>query len=55
MLERYPHIRMTAKRDAVAGFRLRQKGENSKVVPVKVPVGEAPVAPKLLMPLCDSN
>jgi integrase len=38
MLERYSHIRMTAKRDAVAGVTLRQVGENSEVVPVKVPV-----------------
>ena len=34
MLERYSHIRMTAKRDAVAGVTLRQKSENSEVVPV---------------------
>jgi integrase len=40
MLERYSHIRMTAKRDAVAGVMLRQKSENSEVVPVKVPVVE---------------
>jgi integrase len=42
MLERYSHIRMTAKRDAVAGVTLSQKGENSEVVPVKVPVVEQP-------------
>lgn len=42
MLERYSHIRMTAKRDAVAGVTLSQKGENSEVVPVKVPVAERP-------------
>lgn len=42
MLERYSHIRMTAKRDAVAGVTLRQLGENSEVVPVKVPVVEQP-------------
>ena len=41
MLERYSHIRMTAKRDAVAGVTLSQKGENSEVVPVKVSVLEA--------------
>ncbi len=40
MLERYSHIRMAAKRDAVAGITLRQKGENSEGVPVKVPVVE---------------
>ena len=38
MLERYSHIRMTAKREAVAGVTLRQKVQNSEVVPVKVPV-----------------
>jgi integrase len=42
MLERYSHIRMTAKRDAVASIRLHQPvpepGENSETVPVKVPV-----------------
>jgi hypothetical protein len=37
MLERYSHIRMTAKRDAVAGVVLRPKvkdTENSGLVPV---------------------
>lgn len=38
MLERYSHIRMAAKREAVSGVTLRQKVENSEVVPVKVPV-----------------
>jgi hypothetical protein len=38
MLERYSHIRMAAKREAVAGVTLRQKLQNSEVVPVKVPV-----------------
>jgi len=41
MLERYSHIRMKAKRDAVAGVVLRPKAkeaENSEVVPVEVPV-----------------
>lgn len=38
MLERYSHIRMAAKRDAVAGVTLRVKSETSQVVPVKVPV-----------------
>ena len=41
MLERYSHIRIAAKRDAVAGIRLREQtaitSQNSKVVPVKVP------------------
>lgn len=38
MLERYSHIRMTSKRDAVEGVRLRPEEQNSEVVPVKVPV-----------------
>jgi hypothetical protein len=38
MLERYSHIRMAAKRDAVAGVTLRSKLEISEAVPVKVPV-----------------
>ena len=38
MLDRYSHIRMAAKREAVAGVTLRQKVENSEVVPVIVPV-----------------
>jgi integrase len=42
MLERSSHIRMAAKREAVAGITLRQKGENSEVVPVKVPVLAVP-------------
>ncbi len=43
MLERYSHIRMAAKRNAMAGVVLRPKAketENSEVVPVKVPVAE---------------
>jgi integrase len=40
MLERYSHIRIAAKREAVAGVTLRQKEQNSEVVPVKVPVVE---------------
>ena len=43
MLERYSHIRMAAKREAVSGVTLRQKVENSEVVPVIVPV-VAPIA-----------
>jgi hypothetical protein len=39
MLERYSHIRMAAKREAVAGITLRQKGENSEVVPVLAATG----------------
>jgi len=42
MLERYSHIRMAAKRDAVAGVTLRTKGKDSGVVPVKVPVADSP-------------
>jgi len=42
MLERYSHIRIAAKRDAIAGVRLREeaivKAENSESLPVKVPV-----------------
>lgn len=34
MLERYSHIRMAAKRDAVASVSLRVKSQNSQVVPV---------------------
>jgi len=44
MLERYSHIRMATKREAISGIRLRESGEemaqNSGVVPVKVPVAE---------------
>jgi integrase len=44
MLERYSHIRIAAKRDAVAGIRLHEKAatvdQNSGLVPVKVPVVE---------------
>ena len=46
MLERYSHIRVAAKRHAVAGIRLHEQTEttpqNSDVVPVKVPVVEGP-------------
>jgi hypothetical protein len=38
MLERYSHIRMAAKREAVAGVTLRQKEEFTEALPVKVPV-----------------
>src|SRR5947209_479076 len=34
MLERYSHIRMAAKREAVAGATLRPRGGNSEVLPV---------------------
>ena len=47
MLERYSHIRIAAKRDAVAGVVLRpksKKAENSDAVPVKVPVVEQAAA-----------
>jgi hypothetical protein len=37
-LERESHVRMTAKRDAVAGATLSPRGENSELLPVKVPV-----------------
>ena len=38
MLERYSHIRMAAKGDAVAAITLRPTLENSAAIPVKVPV-----------------
>lgn len=38
MLERYSHIRMRAKRDAIAGVSLRARGTNLEALPVKVPV-----------------
>ena len=38
MLERYSHIRMAAKRAAVAGVTLRPKKAEYSEVPVKVPV-----------------
>jgi integrase len=41
MLERYSHIRMAAKRDAVSGITLPQNEQNSAGVPVKVPVLDA--------------
>jgi len=42
MLERYSHVRIDAKREAVAGILLRPmvKGGDSEAVPVKVPVVE---------------
>ncbi len=46
MLERYSHIRMAAKRDALAAITLRPAeaaAQNSEGVPVKVPVVEARV------------
>jgi integrase len=45
MLERYSHIRIAAKRAALAGIRLREQAstENSDLVPVKVPVAAATV------------
>jgi integrase len=42
MLERYSHIRMAAKREALAAITLRPVIENSEVVPVKVPVATEP-------------
>jgi len=38
MLEHYSHIRMKAKREAVAGITLRPKIEFSDLLPVKVSV-----------------
>lgn len=42
MLERYSHIRMAAKREAMAGITLRPQTQNSEDVPVKVPVVRTP-------------
>jgi len=44
MLERYSHIRMAAKRDAVAGATLRQRAENSEAVSTKITTVSAAVA-----------
>lgn len=48
MLERYSHIRMAAKRNAVTGISQRPSsdtdGQNSKAFPVKVPVVETPAS-----------
>jgi len=41
MLERYSHIRIVAKHDAVAGMRLRPQGVISRVLPVNPPVATA--------------
>jgi len=38
MLERYSHIRIVAKHDAVAGMRLRPHGVISSLLPVNPPV-----------------
>lgn len=45
MLERYSHIRMAAKRDAVEALCIRPKQQNSEAVPTKVPTvaNSAPV------------
>ena len=42
MLERYSHIRMPAKREALAAITLRPVIKNSELVPVKVPVAAHP-------------
>lgn len=42
MLERYSHIRVVAKRNAMAGITLRPKSAISEGVPVIVPVPEQP-------------
>lgn len=39
MLERYSHIRMAAKREAVSAILLRPVDQNSELLPVKVPAG----------------
>jgi hypothetical protein len=43
MLERYSHIRMAAKREAVQALRLTPKPAFSNVVPTKVPTIELPL------------
>ena len=40
MLERYSHIRIAAKRDAVAAVTLRPKVQNSEAVPVAAQSGQ---------------
>jgi len=45
------HIRMAAKRDAVAGARLRPRGENLEGAPVKVPVIAG--SPRTQRSVCD--
>jgi integrase len=42
MLERYSHIRMAAKREAVSSITLRRKVEKPEALPVEVPVGVTP-------------
>ncbi|MGO9096550.1 MAG: site-specific integrase [Bryobacteraceae bacterium] len=42
ILERHSHIRMVAKRHALAAITLRPRVENPEVVPVKVPVAAQP-------------
>ncbi len=42
MLERYSHIRMAAKREALAAITLRPAIDNPEAVPVKVPVAAHP-------------
>lgn len=44
MLERYSHIRMAAKRQAVAGVSLRQQTPVSEGAPLKVPLVEPPAS-----------
>ena len=43
MLERYSHIRMAAKREAVQALRLTPKAAFSNAVPTKVPTVERPL------------
>ncbi|MBV9266047.1 MAG: tyrosine-type recombinase/integrase [Acidobacteriaceae bacterium] len=44
MPERYSHIRMRAKREAVAGVSLRNRIANSELVNVKAPVASRAVS-----------
>jgi hypothetical protein len=40
MMERYSHIRMAAKREAVEALTIRREGGNSEGVPTKSPTVE---------------
>jgi len=53
MLERYSHIRIAAKREAVEAITLRPVVENSEVVPVKVLVEVGPTQIQLSATDCD--
>lgn len=52
MLERYSHIRMAAKVEAVAGLTLRPNEQKSEAVPVKVPVSRQTSVIQWLVSYC---